>query len=58
MFELSARPQQIWAYAPRFLWFGFLVGTALLAARWMTELVAPRPVAALPAAAAGSPRPH
>ena len=51
MIDISARPQEVWAYAPRFLWFGFLVGAALLTARWMTELVSPRPVAALPAAA-------
>ena len=52
MFEMPARSLQMWAYAPRVLWFGFLVGAALLAARWMTELISPRPVAALPAAAA------
>jgi hypothetical protein len=51
MFDISARSLQIWAGLPRLLWFGFLIGTALLAARWMTELVSPRPVAALPAAA-------
>jgi hypothetical protein len=52
MFEFPARSLQLWAYAPRFLWFGFLVGIALLTARWMTEIVSPRPVAALPAAPA------
>jgi hypothetical protein len=52
MFEIPARSLQIWAWAPRFLWFGFMVAAALLAARWTTELVSPRPVAALPAVAA------
>jgi len=51
MIDISARPQQIWVNAPRFLWFGFLAGAALLTARWMTELAAPRPVAAMSAAA-------
>ena len=52
MFDISARSLQIWTGLPRFLWSGFLIGTALLTAHWMTELVSPRPVAALPAAAA------
>jgi len=52
MFEIHPRSMQIFMWAPRFLWSGFLIGTALLAARWMTELVSPRPVAALHAAAA------
>ena len=52
VFEIHARSLQMWAWAPRFLWSGFLVGVALLAAGWVTELVSPRPVAALPAAAA------
>ena len=51
MIDISARSHQIWANAPRILWFGFLVGAALLTARWMTELAAPRSVAAMPAAA-------
>jgi hypothetical protein len=50
MIDISAPPLQIWAKVPRFLWFGFLVGAALLTARWITELAAPRPVAAMPAA--------
>ena len=52
MFEIPARSLQMWAGLPRLLWSGFLIGTALLTARWVTELVSPRPVAALPAAAA------
>ena len=51
MFEIPARSLQMWVWVPRFLWFGFLVAAALLAARWLTELTAPRPVAALSAAA-------
>lgn len=51
MFDISAPPLQIWAKVPRVLWFAFLVGAALLTARWMTELAAPRSVAAFPAAA-------
>ena len=51
MIDISARSQQIWVNLPRFLWFGFLAGAALLTARWMTELAAPRPVAAMSAAA-------
>ncbi len=50
MFEFPVRPLQPWAHGPRFLWFGFLVGIALLSARWVAEIVSPRPVAALPAA--------
>jgi hypothetical protein len=52
MFEIHARSMQIFLWTPRFLWFGLLVCVALLTARWMTELVSPRPVAALPVAAA------
>lgn len=52
MFENPARSLQLWAWFPRFLWSGFLIATALLTARWVTELVSPRPVAALPAVAA------
>lgn len=52
MFEIHPRFMQMWAWAPRFLWFAVLIGVALLTARWLTELVSPRPVAALFAAAA------
>lgn len=52
MLDIPGRSQQVWAWLPRLLWSGFLIGTALLTARWLTELVSPRPVAALPAAAA------
>lgn len=52
MFEIPARYLHMLAGLPRFLWSGFLIGVALLTARWVTELVSPRPVAALPAAAA------
>ena len=52
MFEIQARSLKMWAWAPRFLWSGFLIGVALLAGAWVAELVSPRPVAALPVAAA------
>lgn len=52
MFEIQARSLQMWAWAPRVLWSGFLIGVALLAGGWVAGLVSPRPVAALPVAAA------